>query len=84
MKTRAVTILRLLGNEMIQCNTRVKKTEPGLRKQLKIDIQSATNFDFSLNIWIYSYILIFAIHIFCYFIIFKHLQSLNVCVTMFL
>ena len=43
---RAALILRLLGNEMIQFNTRVKTTEPGLRKQLKIDIKSATKFDF--------------------------------------
>ena len=28
---RAATILRLLANESIQFNTRVKKTEPGLR-----------------------------------------------------
>ena len=30
-----------------------KKTELGLQKQLKIDIKSATKFDFSLNIFIY-------------------------------
>ena len=29
---RAATILRLLGNETIQFNTRGKKSEPGLRK----------------------------------------------------
>ena len=76
---RAATILRLLGNKMIQLNTRVKKTEPGLRKQLKINIKSATNFSFSLNIWIYAYIfLIQGVSIFN-FIIFKHLQTLNVC-----
>ena len=77
-------ILRLLANKTIQFNIQVKKTEPGLRKQLKIDIKSATKFDFSLNIWIYSYIfLIPGVSVFN-FIIFKHLQTLNVCVTMFL
>ena len=35
---RAATILRLLGNKMIQFNTRGKKSEPGLQKQLKIDL----------------------------------------------
>ena len=33
-------ILWLLGNEMIQSNTRVKKSEPGLRNQVKIDVKS--------------------------------------------
>ena len=41
---RAATILRLLGNETIQLNTRGKKSEPGLRKQLKIDVKSTTKF----------------------------------------
>ena len=49
-------ILRLLRNETIQYNTRVRKSEPGLRKLLKIDVKSTTKFDFSLkytNIFIY-------------------------------
>ena len=37
-------ILRILGNEMFQFNTRGKKSEPGLRKQLNIDIKSITKF----------------------------------------
>ena len=56
--SRAATILRLLGNETIQLKTRVKKSEPGLRKQLKIDTKTTTKFDFSLkymNIFIYFF-----------------------------
>ena len=84
MKIRAATILPLLANKTIQFNTQVKKTEPGLQKQPKIDIKSATKFDFSLNIWIYSYILLIPGVFVFKFIIFKHLQTLNVCITMFL
>ena len=40
---RAATILRLLGNETIQYNTRGKKSEPGLRKQLNIDVNLLQN-----------------------------------------
>ena len=81
---RGATILQVLGNETIHFDTRVKKTKPGLRKQLKIDIKSVTKFYFSLNIRIYSYIfLIQGVFIFT-FIIFKYLQILNVCVMMFL
>ena len=47
---KAATILRLLRNKTIQSNTRVKKSEPGLRKQLKIDVKSTTKLDFSLKI----------------------------------
>ena len=47
---KAAMILWLLGNETIQSNTRVKKSEPGLRKQLKIDVKSTTELDFSLKI----------------------------------
>ena len=43
---KAATILRVLGNETIQSNTRVKKSELGLRKQLKIDVKSTTKLDF--------------------------------------
>ena len=46
--TKAATILRLLGNETIQFNTRGKKSEPGLRKQLNIDVQPTTKFNFFL------------------------------------
>ena len=48
--TRAATILRLLGNETIQSNTRGKKSEPGIRKQLNIDVKSTTKLNFSLNV----------------------------------
>ena len=53
---RAATILRLLGNKMNQFNTRVKKSEPGLRKQLKIDVKTISKLDFSLK---YEYIYMF-------------------------
>ena len=47
----AATILRLLGNKTIQLNTRGKKSELGLRKQLNIDVKSTTKFYFfPLNI----------------------------------
>ena len=49
-KTRAATILWLLRNKTIQFNTRVKKSEPGHQKQLKIDVKSSTKLNFSLNI----------------------------------
>ena len=47
-KIRAATILRLLGNETIQFSIRGKKSEPGLRKQLNIDVKSTTKFNFFL------------------------------------
>ena len=51
---KAATILRLLGNETIHFNTRGKKSEPDLRKQLNIEVKSTTKFKFfSLNIFIY-------------------------------
>ena len=51
VKCKAATILRLLGSETIHFNTRGKKSEPGLRKQLNIDVKSTTKFlFFSLNI----------------------------------
>ena len=46
--SRAATILRLLGNETIQFSIRGKKSEPGLRKQLNIDVKSTTKFNFFL------------------------------------
>ena len=49
-------ILRLLGNKTIQYNTQGKKSEPGLLKQLNIDVKSTTKFYlFSkyMNIFIY-------------------------------
>ena len=50
-KTRAATILRLLGNKTFQFSTRGKKSETGLRKQLTTDVKSTTKFIFfSLNI----------------------------------
>ena len=53
-KSKAATILRLLGNETIQLNTRGKKSEPGLRKQLNKDVKSTTKFYF-----FFEYIYIF-------------------------
>ena len=56
VKSKAATILRLLGNETIQLNTRSKKSEPGLRKQLNTDVKSTTKFYFFfkyMNIFIY-------------------------------
>ena len=53
---RAAMILRLLGNETNQFNTRGKNSEPGLRQQLNIDVKSTTKLDFSfkyINIFIY-------------------------------
>ena len=53
---KAATILRLLENETIQFNTRGKKSEPGLRKQLNIDVKSTTKFYFFfkyMNIFTY-------------------------------
>ena len=46
--SKAATILRLLGNETIQFNTRGKKSEPGLRKQLNVEVKSTTKFNFFL------------------------------------
>ena len=82
--SRAATILRLLGNETIQFNTRGKKSEPGLRKQLNIDIKSTTKLFFFVK---YMNIFIYFTNIRCFrfnFLYFKHLQTLIVCVTMFL
>ena len=56
MLRKAATILLLLVNETNQFNTRGKKSEPGLRKQLNIDVKSTTKLDFSfkyINIFIY-------------------------------
>ena len=56
---KAAKILWLLGNETIQFNTRVKKSEPAIRKQLKIDVKSTTKLNFFFkNISIYLYILL--------------------------
>ena len=38
--SRAATIFWLLGNKTIQFNTRGKKSEPAIRKQLNIDVKS--------------------------------------------
>ena len=55
LRSKAATILRLLGNETIHFNTRGKKIEPDLRKQLNIEVKSTTKFKFfSLNIFIYK------------------------------
>ena len=61
--TRAATILRLLGNETIQFNTRGKESEPGLRIQLNIDIKSTTKLIFFLK---YMNIFIYFINIRCF------------------
>ena len=83
VSNRAATILRLLGNETIQFNTPGKKSEPGLRKQLNIDVKSTAKL-----ILFFKYM-----HIFIYFtnithfrfsiLYFKYLQTLILCVTMF-
>ena len=82
--SKAATILRLLGNKTIQFNTRGKKSEPGLRKQLNIDVKSAIKLDFFFK---YINIFIYFTNIMCFhfrFLYFKPLQTLIVCVTMFL
>ena len=83
MVTKAATILRLLGNETIQFNTRGKKSEAGLRKQLNIDVKSTTKFYIFfkyMNIFIYfTNIRRFRFR----FLYFKYLQTLILCVTMF-
>ena len=83
VNSRAATILRLLGNETIQFNTRGKKSEPGLRKQLNIDVKSTTIFIFFfkyMNICIYfTNIRRFRFSI----LYFKCLQTLVLCVTTF-
>ena len=71
--TRAATILRLLGNETIQSNTRGKKSEQGIRKQLNIDVKSTTKLNFFFK---YINIFIYFTNIRCFrfrFIYFKHL-----------
>ena len=83
LQIRAATIIRLLGNKMIQLNTRGKKSEPGLRKQLNIDIKSTTKF----------YCFFKYMNIFIYFknirrvrfniLYFKYLQTLILCITTF-
>ena len=81
---KSATILRLLGNETIQFNTRIKKSELVIRKQLKLDVKSTTKLNFffkCMNIFIYF------TNIRCFrfsFLYFKHLQILIVCVRMFL
>ena len=75
MATKAATILRLLGNETIQFNTRVKKSEPAIRKQLKIDVKSTANLFFFFK---YVNIFIYFTNIRCFrfsFLYFKHLQT---------
>ena len=49
VEIRAATFLLLLLNETIQSNTRGKKSEPGIRKQLNIDVKSTRKLNFSLN-----------------------------------
>ena len=82
-ETKAAMILRLLGNETIHFNTRVKKSEPAFRKQLKIDVKSTTKLNF-----FFKYINVFKYFTNrkCFrfsFLYFKHLPTLIVCVTMF-
>ena len=81
--SRAATILRLLGNETIQSDTRGKKSEPGLRKQLNIDVKSFTKFYFFfkyMNIFIYFTNIR---HFHFSILYFKYLQTLMLCVTTF-
>ena len=82
-KTRAATILRLLGNETIQFNTRGKKSKPGLRKQLNIDVKSSAKL---ILFFKYMHVFIYFTNIthFCFSILyFKYLQTLILCVTVF-
>ena len=77
-------ILRLLGNETIQFNTQGKKSEPGLRRQLNINVKSTTKFYLFfkyMNIFIYfTNIRRFRFSI----LYFKYLQTLiQICVTTF-
>ena len=82
MTSRAATILRLLRNETIQFNTRGKKSEPGLRKQLNIDVKSTTKFYFLFK-YINTFVYFTNIRRFCSRILyFKYLQTLILCVTM--
>ena len=79
LTSRAATILRSLGNEAIQFSTQVKKNEPGIQKQLNTDVKSTTKLIFSIYIFIYFP------NIMCFrFSYFKHLQTLTVCLAMFL
>ena len=54
LQSKAATILRLLGNKTIQFNTRGKKSEPGLREQLNVDVRrrhfNITYFEDSSNL----------------------------------
>ena len=77
-------ILRLLGNKTIQYNTRGKKSEPGLRKQLNIDVISTTKFNFFF--FKYTNIFIYFTNIRCFrfsILYFKYLHALILCVTIF-
>ena len=81
---KAAKILRLLGNETIQFNTRVKKSEPAIQKQLKINVKFTTKLNFFFK---YMNIFTYFTNIRCFrfsFLYFKHFQTLIVCVTMFL
>ena len=49
-------IFRLLRNKTIQFNTRSKKSKPGLRKQLNIDVKSATKFIYYILILLYIFL----------------------------
>ena len=68
---------------MIQLNTRGKKSEPGLQKQLNIHIKSTTKFYCFfkyMNIFIYFT----NIRHFCFNILyFKYFKALILCVTTF-
>ena len=80
---KAAAILRLLGNETIQFNTQGKKSEPGLRKQLNIDVKSTTKFYLFFK-YMSIFIYITNIRRFRFSILyFKYLQTLILCVTTF-
>ena len=72
----------VLGNKTIQFNTRGNKSEPGLRKQLNIDVKSTTKFYFFfkyMSIFIYfTNIRRFRFNI----LYFKYLQTLILCVSL--
>ena len=83
LETKAATILRLLGSETIHFNTRGRKSEPGLRKQLNIDVKSTTKFIFFFK-YMNTFIYFTNIRHFHFSILyFKYLQTLVLCITTF-
>ena len=76
LDSRAATILRLLRNETIQYNTRGKKSEPDLRKQLNIDIFSILYFKYLQTLILC--VAMFYKTVFYYNVFRRHLKSRNI------